>query len=91
MTSTFATRNEPLFTNREEICDYLHVMLTHKFFHRAQKVPVNEQELKGKKGKKKEKKGQESAEEENKDIKEKDKGTDAESSVVEGSKEQQQV
>ncbi|XP_056641475.1 translocation protein SEC62 [Diorhabda sublineata] len=92
LTSPFATREDPLFKTRENISDYLHVMLTHKFFHRARKVPVDEQELKGKKGKKKEKKEEkdkksgESCDDEKK--KEKDKVTDAESSVVEGSKEQ---
>ncbi|KAG5899038.1 hypothetical protein JTB14_000062 [Gonioctena quinquepunctata] len=89
LTSTFATSEEPLFKTREEICDYLHLMLTHKFFHRARKVPVDEQELRGKKGKKKEKeKKSESGDEEKK---EKDKGTDAESSVVEGNKEKEQM
>ncbi|CAG9812408.1 unnamed protein product [Phaedon cochleariae] len=90
LTSTFVTRDDPLFKTREEICEYLHVMLTHKFFHRALKVPVDENELKGKKGKKKdkEKKSTESGDDENKDKLEKDKGTDAESSVVEGNKEQ---
>ncbi|XP_074036086.1 translocation protein 1 isoform X2 [Leptinotarsa decemlineata] len=83
--STFATNEDPLFKSREEICDYLHIMLTHKFFHRARKVPVDEQELKSKKGKKKEKEKKDSGDEEKK---EKDKGTDAESSVVEGNKEQ---
>lgn len=60
-------------------------MLIHKFFHRAHKVPIDEQELKYKKGKKKEKKVTENSEEK------KDKVTDAESSVVEGSKEQQVI
>lgn len=85
--SDFATREEALFKTREEICDFLHVMLIHKFFHRALKVPIDEQELKCKKGKKKDKKIVETPEETKKEKK--DKGTDAESSVVEGSKEQQ--
>lgn len=58
-------------------------MLEHKFYHRARKVPVSELELKGKK---KEKKPAEPGDEEKKD---KDKGTDAESSVIEGAKETQ--
>ncbi|KAJ8959053.1 hypothetical protein NQ318_022308 [Aromia moschata] len=82
--SVFAKRDDSLFKTREDIVDYLHVMLEHKFFHRARKVPVSELELKGKK---KEKKSPEPAADEEK--KEKDKGTDAESSVVEGAKEQQ--
>lgn len=76
-------REEPLFKTRDEIVDYLHVMLEHKFYHRARKVPVSESELKGKK---KEKKPSEPADEEKK---EKDRGTDAESSVIEGAKESQ--
>ncbi|KAJ8949325.1 hypothetical protein NQ314_008245, partial [Rhamnusium bicolor] len=85
--SNFAKRDDPLFKTRADIVDYLHIMLEHKFYHRARKVPVSELELKGKK---KEKKSIESADDEKKEKKEKDKGTDAESSVVEGAKEQQQ-
>ncbi|CAG9835952.1 unnamed protein product [Diabrotica balteata] len=94
LNSPFATKDDPLFKTREGIADYLHVMLTHKLFHRARKVPVDEQELKGKKGKKKEKKDDkekknvDSGEDEKKKEKEKEKVTDAESSVVEGSKDQ---
>ncbi|KAJ8923294.1 hypothetical protein NQ315_001852 [Exocentrus adspersus] len=83
--SNFAKREDPLFKTRDEIVDYLHVMLEHKFYHRARKVPVSESELKGKK---KEKKSVEPAADEEK--KEKDKGTDAESSVVEGAKDSQE-
>ncbi|XP_023310616.1 translocation protein SEC62 [Anoplophora glabripennis] len=83
MESDFVKRDEPLFKTRDEIVDYLHVMLEHKFYHRARKVPVSESELKSKK---KEKKAVEPVEEEKKD---KDKGTDAESSVVEGAKDAQ--
>uniref|UniRef100_A0A6P7GKJ6 Translocation protein SEC62 n=1 Tax=Diabrotica virgifera virgifera TaxID=50390 RepID=A0A6P7GKJ6_DIAVI len=92
LNSPFATKDDPLFKTREGIADYLHVMLTHKLFHRARKVPVDEQELKGKKGKKKDKKEdkekKDSGEDEKKKEKEKEKVTDAESSVVEGSKDQ---
>lgn len=58
-------------------------MLEHKFFHRARKVPVSEQELKAKK---KDKKSVESGEEKDKtkEKKEKDKGTDGDNSVAEG-------
>lgn len=87
MASDLATKENALFKTRKEICDFLHVMLIHKFFHRALKVPIDEQELKSKKGKRKDKKVVESSEENKKEIK--DKGTDAESSVVEGSKDQQ--
>ncbi|KAJ8983964.1 hypothetical protein NQ317_008667 [Molorchus minor] len=84
--SSYVNRDEPLFKTREDIVDYLHVMLEHKFFHRARKVPVSELELKGKK---KDKKSLEVAEDKKDEKKENDKGTDAESSVVEGAKEQQ--
>lgn len=90
-----ADENARPFETREQICDYLHLMLTHKFFHRARKVPVDERELeKSRKGKKKksDKTGAESADDEKAKEKkegEKDKGTDAESSVVEGNKEPQ--
>ncbi|CAH1964965.1 unnamed protein product [Acanthoscelides obtectus] len=97
LTSPFATSEDSgvaggLFATREEVCDYLHVMLTHKFFHRARKVPVDENELKARKGKKKtiEKKAEGSANEEEKEKK--DKGTDGESNAAtatEGGKEQQ--
>lgn len=78
LNSPFATSGEKaLFVTREEIVDYLHTMLVHKFFHRAKKVPVKDYELRPKKKDgKKEKKEQEKS----------DKGTDAESSVVEGNK-----
>lgn len=63
-------------------------MLRHKFFHRAKKVPVSEQELKAKmkkKGKKEDKK-----EEEKSDEKKKKEDDAGESSHAEG-KEVQQV
>lgn len=51
LTSKWATGKNPIFTTRLEVTDYLHQMLLHKLFHRAKKVPVSEQELKGKKKK----------------------------------------
>lgn len=42
-----------MFPNREVIVEFMDKMLRHKFFHRAKKVPVSEQELKGKKKDKK--------------------------------------
>lgn len=53
--SKWATGKNPIFTTRLEVTDYLHQMLLHKLFHRAKKVPVSEQELKGKKKKELEK------------------------------------
>lgn len=43
---------EPLFTTRESVVEYLDLMLRHKFFHRAKKIPVTKQELKSRKKKK---------------------------------------
>lgn len=88
LASDFTTKEDGLFKTREDICDLLHVMLIHKFFHRALKVPIDEHELRSKKGKKKDKKGNETSDESKKEKKD-SKGTDAESSVVEGNKEQQ--
>ncbi|CAB3261210.1 unnamed protein product [Arctia plantaginis] len=51
LTSKWATGKNPIFTTRHDVTDYLHQMLLHKLFHRAKKVPVSEQELKGKKKK----------------------------------------
>lgn len=79
--SQFAKGDDALFKSRENIVDFLHTMLEHKFFHRARKVPVSEQELKAKK---KEKKSIESGEGKDKKEKEKDKGTDGDNSVAEG-------
>lgn len=81
MESKWTQGDEPLFKTRDEIVDYLDLMLIHKFYHRARKVPVSETELKGKK---KDKKLEIVGE------KEKEKITDAESSVVEGKLEQQE-
>ncbi|KAF7280751.1 translocation protein 1 [Rhynchophorus ferrugineus] len=82
--SNYVKRDPPLFRTRDEIVDYLHVMLEHKFYHRARKVPVSEQELKGKKNVKKAE--SESGDEDKKLKKEKEqsKGTDGENSVAEG-------
>lgn len=47
MSSKFAQGDNCIFPTRQSAVDYLDMMLTHKFFHRAKKVPVSEQELKG--------------------------------------------
>lgn len=47
MSSKFAQGDKCLFPTRQYAIDYLDLMLTHKFFHRARKVPVSELELKG--------------------------------------------
>ncbi|XP_045486963.1 translocation protein SEC62 isoform X1 [Pieris rapae] len=52
LTSKWATAKNPLFTTRLDVTDFLHQMLLHKLFHRAKKVPVSEQELRGKSKKK---------------------------------------
>ncbi|XP_068151229.1 translocation protein SEC62 isoform X4 [Drosophila tropicalis] len=48
MKSKFAEGNNPLFTSREQAVEFLDVMLEHKFFHRAKKVPVTLEEIRGK-------------------------------------------
>ncbi|XP_053961423.1 translocation protein SEC62 isoform X1 [Anastrepha ludens] len=47
MKSKFATGDDALFTTREQVVEFLDVMLEHKFFHRAKKVPVSLEELRG--------------------------------------------
>lgn len=79
--SQWAKGDDALFKSREDIVEFMHIMLEHKFFHRARKVPVSEQELKSKK---KDKKSTESTEEKGKEKKEKDKGTDGDNSMAEG-------
>lgn len=65
MASKFAQGDNCLFPTREIAIDFLDRMLTHKFFHRARKVPVTEAELRrGKKQADKEK-----SDDERKDVK----------------------
>ncbi|XP_077298678.1 translocation protein 1 [Arctopsyche grandis] len=45
--SEWGTGDVPLFTERTDVTSFLHEMLVHRFFHRAVKVTVSEQELKG--------------------------------------------
>lgn len=89
MESSYSQGEDPFFKSREDIVDYLHLMLVHKFFHRAKKIPVSELELKGKKKEKKDKEKEISEKEvsSTKEI-EKEKVTDNDS-LAEGSKEQQ--
>lgn len=77
MSSKFAQGDNCLFPTRQSAIDYLDLMLTHKFFHRAKKVPVSEMELKGR--------TKEKTKEQDKDTKTKE--TDAESSHAEGKQE----
>lgn len=48
MSSKFAQGDNCLFPHRQAAIVFLDSMLAHKIFHRAKKVPVSEQELKGK-------------------------------------------
>nr|CAG4645094.1 EOG090X0D00 [Leptodora kindtii] len=60
---------EPLFTTRESVVLFLDLLLRHRFFHRARKIPVSEQELKARskrKDKKKDKKDKSEVDEEKK-------------------------
>ncbi|XP_043661590.1 translocation protein SEC62 isoform X2 [Drosophila teissieri] len=50
MKSKFTEGSNPLFTTREQVIEFLDVMLEHKFFHRAKKVPVTLEEIRGKSG-----------------------------------------
>ncbi|GAB0089423.1 Translocation protein SEC62 [Sergentomyia squamirostris] len=85
MDSKFAKGNTPLFPSRETAIELLDSMLVHKFFHRAKKLPVSDEELRGrKKGDEKAKKSDTSEKKKREDVKEAEKGTDAESSHVEG-------
>lgn len=80
MASKFAQGDNCLFPHRQAVIDFMDEMLHHKFFHRAKKVPVSEQELRGKSKKVTEK---EKEKEKTKD----EKGTDGgESSHAEGGK-----
>lgn len=54
MKSKFAEGDNPLFTTREQAVEFLDIMLEHKFFHRAKKVPVTLDELRSKSDKKSE-------------------------------------
>ncbi|KAM8715873.1 hypothetical protein ACLKA7_002851 [Drosophila subpalustris] len=54
MKSKFAEGDNPLFSTREQAVEFLDIMLEHKFFHRAKKVPVTLDELRGKSEKKSE-------------------------------------
>ncbi|KAK6617805.1 hypothetical protein RUM43_014033 [Polyplax serrata] len=67
--------DETFFKSRSDVVDFLDIMLRHKFFHRAKKVPVSEQELLARKKKKKEK---DDKKEDKKEVE------DAESSHAEG-------
>ncbi|XP_044759875.1 translocation protein SEC62 [Coccinella septempunctata] len=87
--SKWAKGDDALLKTREDVVDFLHLMLEHKFYHRARKVPVSEQELKARRKDKKKEVTDSGDDKEKKKEKEKEKVTDAESSVVEGRQEQQ--
>lgn len=48
LASKFAQSDNCLFPHRQAVIDFMDEMLHHKLFHRARKVPVSEQELRGK-------------------------------------------
>ncbi|GLV38306.1 Translocation protein 1 [Carabus blaptoides fortunei] len=77
MASQYGSAETPMFQSRGAAVEFLDLMLRHKFFHRARKVPVSEQELKARK---KDKKPSSETDEKKKE----EKVTDAESSHVEG-------
>lgn len=47
MKSKFVEGSSPLFTTRDQAVEFLDIMLEHKFFHRAKKVPISIEELRG--------------------------------------------
>lgn len=80
MKSKFAEGDTPLFTSREQIIEFLDIMLEHKFFHRAKKVPVSIDDLRGVKSssKSKEEKKEETTTKEKSTKKDKDDKKDTE-------------
>ncbi|KAH8255503.1 hypothetical protein KR038_004768, partial [Drosophila bunnanda] len=87
MKSKFAEGSSPLFTTREQAVEFLDVMLEHKFFHRAKKVPVTLEEIRGKKADKEKGQDKDKDKEKEKDkAKDKDdkKDTDPEAEITQG-------
>nr|SVE85745.1 EOG090X0D00 [Daphnia pulicaria] len=91
LTSPWSTagknKEDPLFTTRESIVKYLDLLLRKKFFHRARKIPVSEQELKARAKKKEKKKEIESGKKDKSEAEDEKKGDDGESSHAEEKKE----
>lgn len=50
LNSKFAQGDNAYFTNREQVIEFLDIMLEHKFFHRARKIPISIEEVRGTKG-----------------------------------------
>uniref|UniRef100_A0A182K5Z4 Translocation protein SEC62 n=1 Tax=Anopheles christyi TaxID=43041 RepID=A0A182K5Z4_9DIPT len=87
LASKFAQGGDnPLFPHRQAVIDFMGDMLYHKFFHRARKVPVSEQELRGKSSKKAVEAAVSPAKDGAKQAAKEERATDAESSHAEGSK-----
>uniref|UniRef100_A0A2M3ZZX7 Translocation protein SEC62 n=1 Tax=Anopheles triannulatus TaxID=58253 RepID=A0A2M3ZZX7_9DIPT len=82
LASKFAQGDGCLFPHRQAVIDFLGDMLYHKFYHRARKVPVSEQELRGSKSSKK----QQTTTPASESTKDEGRGTDAENSHAEGGK-----
>ncbi|KAM7353120.1 translocation protein 1 isoform 2-T2 [Cochliomyia hominivorax] len=80
MKSKFAEGDNALFTTREQAVDFLDLMLEHKFFHRAKKVPISIDDLRGVKSSKKEEKKDDTSREKStkKDKEDNKKDTEAE-------------
>ncbi|XP_052892749.1 translocation protein SEC62 [Anopheles moucheti] len=82
--SKFAQGDNCLFPHRQAVIDFMADMLYHKFFHRARKVPVSEQELRGKSGKKAVEATPAPAKDVGSKATKEERATDAESSHAEG-------
>ncbi|XP_046811878.1 translocation protein SEC62, partial [Lucilia cuprina] len=78
MKSKFAEGDGALFTTREQAVDFLDLMLEHKFFHRAKKVPISIDDMRGVKTSKKEEKKDETKDKQTKKEKDERKDTEAE-------------
>ena len=74
---------EKVFEFREQAVEFMDLMLKHKMFHRAKKIPVQEKQKKAKKGKDKDKEDKTDTE---KDEDNKDKATADEKETKDGNK-----
>ncbi|XP_053677296.1 translocation protein SEC62 [Anopheles nili] len=86
LASKFGQGDNCLFPHRQAVIDFMDEMLYHKFFHRARKVPVSEQELRGKSSKKPTETPHQAAKEGTGKAAKEERTTDGESSQAEGAK-----
>ena len=82
--SKWAEGADALFATREKCIEFLDIMLEHKFFHRAKKVPVVLEEVKAAGGGSKAAKKEKTADNEGKKESKKEKDTEAEAEASAG-------